>query len=125
MAAARPNGCSAWAAGRGQGGCAAAAGWLGRRRRRYEARARGPGREEEEDVARGGEMAAENKPEGKSWSVRGWGRRGGQRDPAPPDIPGIGGAGRERGGAAAAAAAGGRPGPGRGRRVGGRSAAGS
>jgi len=37
--------------------------WLGRRRRRYEARARGPGREEEEDVARGGEMAAENKPE--------------------------------------------------------------
>ncbi|XP_070241266.1 uncharacterized protein [Bos mutus] len=63
MAAARPNGCSAWAAGRGQGGCAAAAGWLGRRRRRYEARARGPGREEEEDVARGGEMAAENKPE--------------------------------------------------------------
>lgn len=47
----------------GCGGCAAAAGWLGRRRRRYEARARGPGREEEEDVARGGEMAAENKPE--------------------------------------------------------------
>lgn len=52
--------------------------------------------------------------------AQGSGRRGGRRDPAPPDIPGIGGAGRERGGAAAAGA------PAReGAAGGGRSAAGS
>lgn len=56
-------------------------------------------------MARGGEMAAENKPEGESRSARargcqGWRRHGGPG--AAPDIPGIGGAGRERGGAAGA-----------------------